>query len=53
MYAFAEPVTPEQIEKVQGMNQKAVEEFENEMMGITRDEEARFCGDDLGEGVDE
>ena len=34
MYAFAEPVTPEQIEKVQGMNQKAVEEFENEMMGV-------------------
>ncbi|KAM7207557.1 Mitochondrial protein Pet127 domain containing protein [Naviculisporaceae sp. PSN 640] len=34
MYIFAEPVTPEQIAKVQESNRKQAEEFEREWMGV-------------------
>lgn len=39
MYAFAKPVTPAEIEDVQGAGRAAVEAFERRMMGITREAE--------------
>ncbi|KAK4190687.1 putative mitochondrial membrane protein pet127 protein [Podospora australis] len=40
MYIFAKPVTPEEIEKIQGAARDRIEEFEREMMGIERKPEA-------------
>ena len=34
MYIFAKPVTPDEIEAIQGANKKIIEKFEREMMGL-------------------
>ncbi|KAK3351342.1 mitochondrial protein Pet127-domain-containing protein [Neurospora tetraspora] len=34
MYIFAKPVTPDEIEKIQGANKKIIEKFERDMMGL-------------------
>ncbi|KAK3403175.1 mitochondrial protein Pet127-domain-containing protein [Sordaria brevicollis] len=39
MYIFAKPVTPEEIEAVQGANKKIIEKFERDMMGLEPKEE--------------
>ncbi|KAK3946079.1 mitochondrial protein Pet127-domain-containing protein [Diplogelasinospora grovesii] len=39
MYIFAKPVTPEEIEEVQGASRAAIEEFERNMMGVDHGEE--------------
>lgn len=39
MYIFAKPVTPDEIEAVQGANKKIIEKFERDMMGLEPKEE--------------
>ncbi|KAL0465690.1 mitochondrial protein Pet127 domain-containing protein [Neurospora intermedia] len=39
MYIFAKPVTPDEIEKIQGANKKIIEKFERDMMGLEPKEE--------------
>ncbi|KAK3299211.1 mitochondrial protein Pet127-domain-containing protein [Chaetomium fimeti] len=53
MYIFAKPVTPAEIEQIQGATQAKIEEFERQIMGVVR--EARALEDEEGgeEGVDE
>lgn len=57
MYIFAKPVTPEEIEEVQGAAQASVEEFERRIMGITRhrepDYEEEESSEDAVEGAAE
>ncbi|KAL2021491.1 hypothetical protein VTK56DRAFT_7124 [Thermocarpiscus australiensis] len=53
MYIFAKPVTPEEVEEVQGASRAAIEEFERRMMGVTRasdrDPEEEDTGEEAGE----
>ncbi|KXX75278.1 hypothetical protein MMYC01_207985 [Madurella mycetomatis] len=49
MYAFAKPVTPAEIEEVQGAGRAAVEAFERRMMGITREAEPELDEEESGE----
>ncbi|GAB1314095.1 Mitochondrial membrane protein Pet127 [Madurella fahalii] len=49
MYVFAKPVTPAEIEEVQGAGRAAVEEFEQRMMGITREAEPELDEEESGE----
>ncbi|KAK4242511.1 mitochondrial protein Pet127-domain-containing protein [Achaetomium macrosporum] len=54
MYIFAKPVTPLDIDKIQGATQAKIEEFERRMMGIAREKERALEEDEDGEeGVDE
>lgn len=39
MYIFAKPVTPDEIEAIQGANKKIIEKFERDMMGLEPKEE--------------
>ncbi|KAK4113801.1 Pet127-domain-containing protein [Canariomyces notabilis] len=49
MYIFAKPVTPKEIEDVQGATQAAVEKFERRMMGVTPGPEPGLDEEDGGE----
>ncbi|KAH6854277.1 mitochondrial protein Pet127-domain-containing protein [Chaetomium sp. MPI-CAGE-AT-0009] len=52
MYIFAKPVTPVEIEEIQGATQAKIEDFERQLMGVV--EEARALEDEEGEdAVDE
>ncbi|KAH6626096.1 mitochondrial protein Pet127-domain-containing protein [Chaetomium sp. MPI-SDFR-AT-0129] len=51
MYIFAKPVTPAEVESIQGATSAKIAEFEREMMGIVREGE-RALDDEDGE-VDE
>ncbi|KAL2139118.1 hypothetical protein VTI28DRAFT_5749 [Corynascus sepedonium] len=53
MYIFAKPVTPREIEEIQGATRAKVEEFERQMMGVV--EEARAMEEEDGgeDGLDE
>jgi hypothetical protein len=55
LYVFAKPVTPEQVERVQGATRAKVEEFEREMMGLISEKESAALEEEDGgeEGVDE
>ncbi|KAH6636846.1 mitochondrial protein Pet127-domain-containing protein [Chaetomium tenue] len=53
MYIFAKPVTPAEIEEIQGATQAKVEEFEREMMGIVGGSRALGAEEDGEEAVDE
>ncbi|AEO56141.1 hypothetical protein MYCTH_2300709 [Thermothelomyces thermophilus ATCC 42464] len=46
MYIFAKPVTPREIEEIQGATRAKVEEFERQMMGVV--EEARALDEEDG-----
>lgn len=39
MYIFAEPVTEEQVEELQSKNAAAIDEFERELLGLSKDAE--------------
>ena len=39
MYAFAEPVTEDEVNELQSRNQAKIEEFERELLGLHKDEE--------------
>lgn len=54
MYIFAEPVTQEQIAKVQESNRKQMEEFEREMMGLQEEiEKAETAPSEIEDEADE
>ncbi|KAK3308905.1 mitochondrial protein Pet127-domain-containing protein [Chaetomium strumarium] len=54
MYIFAKPVTPVEIDQIQGATQAKIEEFERHMMGIAREKDRALEEDEDGEeGVDE
>ncbi|KAK0754948.1 mitochondrial protein Pet127-domain-containing protein [Schizothecium vesticola] len=56
MYFFAKPVTPEEVEAVQGANRAKVEEFERKMMGLGEEagaEEAAAGLEEAEEAVEE
>ncbi|KAK4127921.1 Pet127-domain-containing protein, partial [Parathielavia appendiculata] len=50
MYIFAKPVTPAEIEEIQGATRAKIEEFEREMMGVMSEEERALAEED---GADE
>ncbi|KAK0719965.1 mitochondrial protein Pet127-domain-containing protein, partial [Lasiosphaeris hirsuta] len=56
MYIFAKPVTPGEIEKVQGTSRAKIEEFEQEILGLRNGAEVETEGSQLGnreEGAEE
>ncbi|KAK4156308.1 mitochondrial protein Pet127-domain-containing protein [Chaetomidium leptoderma] len=55
MYVFAKPVTPEEVEAIQGAATAKIDEFERQMMGLISEEEQRALEDeDAGdEAVDD
>lgn len=49
MYFFAKPVTPEEVEAIQGANRAKVEEFERKMMGLGEEGVAAEAATELEE----
>ncbi|KAK4147097.1 mitochondrial protein Pet127-domain-containing protein [Dichotomopilus funicola] len=54
MYIFAKPVTPAEVESIQGATSAKIAEFEREMMGIVREGERALDNEDgeVDEGLD-
>ena len=51
MYAFAKPVTPDEIDEIQNANTKSIEDFERNILGLIRDDRTMTEGEEKGGGT--